>query len=45
MCHINVVQGNISIASKKGKLFTRAEVSMMTKSEGKAACLMRHKHF
>jgi len=42
--HITVVKGNISIASKKGKLFTKAEV-LMTESAGKVACLMRHKHF
>ena len=44
MRHITVVKGNISIASKKGKLFTKAEV-LMTESAGKVACLMRHKHF
>lgn len=33
------------MASKKGELFTKAEVLMMTENAGKAACLMWHKHF
>jgi len=45
MRHFSVVQGDINIASKKGKLFTKAEISVVTESAGKAACLVRHKHF
>ena len=45
MRHITAVKGNVSIASKKGKLFTKGEVLMMTESAGKAACRMRHKNF
>jgi len=43
--HITAVKGNISMTSKKGKLFTKAEVLMVIESAGKAGCLMRHKHF
>ena len=37
---ITVVKENRSMASKKGKLFTKAGVLMMTENAGKAACLM-----